>query len=107
MVIAALARSRHIVIAGFGDSEPGASSMVPLRSADIAIAPGAGSGDESLSSLVGFLRAQEPPYLPASVTKMRLADGQPGIRVQFSAPSPLGLLASTGASPEATKARGK
>jgi hypothetical protein len=105
MVIAALARSHHIVIASFGDSEPGASSAVPLRSADIALAPGTGFGDESLSSLLAFLRAQEPPYLPASVTKTRLAAGQPAIRVQFDDPSPLGLLASAGATPATAKAR--
>jgi hypothetical protein len=105
VVIAALARSHHIVIASFGDSKPGASSMVPLRSADIALPPRTGSGDESLSPLLAFLRAQQPPYLPASVTKIRLAAGQPAIRVQFGDPSPLGLLAATGAAPETAKAR--
>jgi len=105
IVIAALARSHHIVIGGFGDSGPGASSAVPLRSADIALAPGTGSGDASLSSLLAFLHAQEPPYLPASVTKTRLAGGQPAIRVQFGGPSPLGLLTPTGAAPQTAKAR--
>ena len=100
IVIGALARSRHIMIASFDDSQPGASNAVPLRSADIAIAPGIGPGDGSPGSLLAFLRAQEPPYLPASATKTRLADGQPAIRVQFGDPSPLGLLASTGATPE-------
>ena len=99
-VISALAGSHHIVVAGFGDSGPGASSAVPLRSADIAVAPGTGSGHESLSSLVAFLHAQERSYRPASVTRTRLASGQPAIRVQFGDPSPLGLLASTGAAPE-------
>jgi hypothetical protein len=104
-VIAALARSHHIVIASFGDSGPGASSVAPLRSADIALAPRSGSGDGSLSSMLAFLRAQEPPYQPASVTKTRLAAGRSAIRVQFGDPSPLGLLASHGAAPETTKAR--
>ena len=45
-----------------------------------------------LNSLRGFLQAQQPPYLPASTQIVPVAGGQSALRIQFGAPSPLGLL---------------
>ena len=50
----------------------------------------------SLSSLKGFLLAQRAPYLPAEMNTVRLATGQAVLRVEFTAPSPLGLLGTEG-----------
>jgi hypothetical protein len=66
---------------------------MPLRVADIAPAgPGTRHRPNSISSLALFLRNQLTPYRPADITIVRLASGQPVLRVRFGAPSPLGLL---------------
>ena len=39
-----------------------------------------------------FLLAQQAPFRPADVTIVRLASGQTVLHVEFTAPSPLGLL---------------
>jgi hypothetical protein len=39
-----------------------------------------------------FLLAQQAPFRPADVTTVRLASGQTALHVEFTAPSPLGLL---------------
>jgi hypothetical protein len=80
-----------VQIIAFGGSGPGASTGVPLREAEIAASPpGARSG--YLPSLLAFLRAQQAPYLPGSVKTTVLAGGQQAVRIDFDAPSPLGLL---------------
>jgi hypothetical protein len=58
--------------------------------AELASPPGAKSG--YLQSVVTLLRAQRQPYLANSVTLARLANGQEVVRIEFAAPSPLGLL---------------
>jgi hypothetical protein len=102
--LAALAAQGPLAIVGFADSGPGASAGIPLRSAEIA-APGTvhgpgqaaqaqtGPGNASfLRAALAFLRVQRPPYLAASLLTVRLPGGQDVVRVQFAAPSPLGLL---------------
>jgi hypothetical protein len=84
--IGALATPYHVDITGFGAPAAGASPGVPLRSADIS--PGAAS----LHSVKSFLLAQQAPFRPADVTTVRLAGGQTVLHVEFTAPSPLGLL---------------
>jgi hypothetical protein len=96
--LATLAALYPIDVAGFGGPGAHASAGVPLRSADISGAtgvPGARSA-VSLSSLKGFLLAQRAPYLPAEMDTVRLATGQAVLRVEFTAPSPLGLLGTGG-----------
>jgi hypothetical protein len=87
--IAALATPYHVDITGFGAPAAGASPGLPLRSADI-LPTLAGPG--GVDSLKRFLLAQEAPFRPADVTTVRLASGQTVLRVEFTAPSPLGLL---------------
>jgi hypothetical protein len=41
---------------------------------------------------IRVLRAQRGDYLPASIQSVPLAAGGTGLRIQFAAPSPLGLL---------------
>jgi hypothetical protein len=91
--IGALATPYHLDITGFGASAAGASPGVPLRSADIAPAPaGPGRDVATLNSVKRFLLAQQTPFRPADVTTVRLVSGQTVLRVEFTAPSPLGLL---------------
>jgi hypothetical protein len=92
-VIGALATPYHLDITGFGAPAAGASPGVPLRSADISPAP-AGDGRDAamLDSVKRFLLAQQAPFRPADLTIVRLASGQTVLHVEFTAPSPLGLL---------------
>ena len=67
---------------------------MPLREADIApdgLMPRPRRHPNSVSSLNRFLRAQLAPYRPASITVIQLG-GRAALRVDYAAPSPLGLL---------------
>jgi hypothetical protein len=91
--IGALATPYHVDIAGFGVPAAGASPDVPLCWADISTVPaGRGRDAATLDSVKRFLLAQQAPFRPAYVTTMRLASGQTVLHVEFTAPSPLGLL---------------
>jgi hypothetical protein len=94
--IGALATPYHVDIIGFGAPAAGASPGVPLRSADISPAPaGRGRAAARLNSVKRFLLAQQTAFRPAAVTTVRLASGQTVLHVEFTAPSPLGLLGAT------------
>jgi hypothetical protein len=91
--IGALATPYHVDIAGFGAPAAGASPDVPLRWADISPVPaGRGRNAATLDSVKRFLLAQQAPFRPADVTTVRLASGQTVLHVEYTAPSPLGLL---------------
>ena len=96
--LATLAALHPIDVADFGGSGVNASAGVPLRSADISGATGAAGtrSPASLGSLKAFLLAQRAPYLPAEMKVVRLATGQAVLRVEYTAPSPLGLLGPAG-----------
>jgi hypothetical protein len=85
ITLSALAAAMPLRLVAFGDSSPGASSAAALRGAEIGADSAAG-----LSAVLGFLHAQQAPYLPAVVTVARDADGQSLVNVQFDAPSPGG-----------------
>jgi hypothetical protein len=87
--IVTLTGQGKVSIAGFSDSGPGAGPGVPLRVAELASPPGAKSG--YLSAALALLRAQQAPYLAAGLGLARV-DGQEIVRIEFAAPSPLGLL---------------
>ena len=113
ITLAALAAVHPLYIAAFGDSGQGASPSMPLRSVTLAAgSPAAGGpassdpaaagpaaagggglgGAGNLPRMLAFLRAQRPPYLPGRVQIARPAGEQPTLRIEFAAPSPLGLL---------------
>ncbi len=96
--LAALAAQHQLDVIQFGDGPgPGAGAGVPLRSADIAWTPKPGSSHKvTLRSLLGFLQAQRPPYRPSVVKEVTSTAQQIVLRVEYSAPSPLGLLGSRG-----------
>jgi hypothetical protein len=83
ITLAALAAAEPVQIQAFGGGGPGASPGTPLRTAEIA-APTA-----TAQAMLAFVRAQRPPYLPA---RSGLSRGV--LTVDFTAPSPLGLLQS-------------
>ncbi len=88
--LAALAAEEPVQVGAFGDSGPGASAGVPLRSAVITVA---GREDPAaLADMLTFVRAQRPPYLPARSLIEPGAAGASMLSIQFAAPSPLGLL---------------
>jgi hypothetical protein len=92
-LIGALATPYHVDITGFGAPAAGASPGVPLRSADISPPPAGGGNDAAtLTSMKTFLLAQQAPFRPADVAVVRLASGQTVLHLEFTAPSPLGLL---------------
>ncbi len=93
IVITALASENPIRILGFGTSQPGAAPGLPLRVADLAATDAAAHLTEKVyvQALEELLRAQPAKYRP-----MRLAivttGGRRVLRIEFAAPTPLGLL---------------
>jgi len=100
--LASLVSRRQVAIVAFGGGAPGATPGVALlRSVEVS---GAGNAtDRSPAAQVRwisrYLHGQQGDYLPASVRKVSLPAGGPGLRIQFTAPSPLGLLKSTATRP--------
>jgi hypothetical protein len=94
--LAFIAGQEPLDIVDFGSIAPGASPGVPLRFADLAENDPAArmTAAAYLHALLSFVRAQQPPYVPLSVRSVRLTTGQAVLRIEFAAPSPLGLLSS-------------
>jgi hypothetical protein len=91
--LATLAALHPLDIISFGDSGPGASAGVPLRSAEIAAAVPPGRRQPvSLASLLAFFRAQRTPYLPTSLETVRITPKRTGLKIGYEVPCPLGLL---------------
>jgi hypothetical protein len=86
ITLAAMAASEPVQIRGFGGLDPGASPGTSLRRAAI-VAPAA-----TARAMLAFVRAQRPPYLATRSGLSRGPDGQTVLTIEFSAPSPLGLL---------------
>jgi hypothetical protein len=90
---AALAQIYRVQVVDFSRPAPGASPGMPLRSADIApVGLGIRHRSNTVASLARFLRNQLAPFRPANITILRLASGREVVRVEYGAPSPLGLL---------------
>jgi hypothetical protein len=90
MMLAALADQQQVRINAFGDPSPGASPVMPLRSAEIAaLGPGA-EAEASLRSMLSFIDAQRQPFQPLRAALV----GSSALTIEYAAPSPLGLLGS-------------
>jgi len=95
VMLAVLASQHSWRVITFGDASPGVPlTAAPYRQVIIAAAAGRG-GTAGLAAALALLRAQRGLYQPAQVTTVRLAGGQAGLRIDFAAPSPLGLLAGS------------
>jgi hypothetical protein len=92
ITIADLAARSPIYIVAFGDSGPGASSGMPLRSVDVEDAAPSNGPSALLRAFRALLRAQGTSFPPAHSRSMRLATGQTVLRIEFAAPTPFGLL---------------
>jgi hypothetical protein len=86
IVLTSLQQSHPVDILAFGDTGPGASAGIPLRSAELS----EGAGAATVQKWLAFLRMQKDPYLPAVMQTIRV-DGKPVLFIEFAAPSPLGL----------------
>lgn len=86
VMLSALASQGPVRLVTFDDSSPGTSTVVQLRGAEIGAASTAG-----LSAVLGFLRAQQAPYLPASAAIARAVSGQSVVTVRYDAPGPMDL----------------
>lgn len=87
ITLAALARHR-VRITSFSDAGPGAGTDVPLRAMAIR-----STGPRYLQSLLAFLRAQRAPLL--AHTSVSHAGKTTTLHIEFSAPSPTGLVIKT------------
>src|SRR5262249_11368150 len=94
VTIAGLAAENPVSIVGFGDLAAGTSPGIPMRSADLAeTGATAPARAADLRSMLSFLRAQRGNYRAAHIHTMPLPGGKQVLRIEFAAPSPLGLLA--------------
>jgi hypothetical protein len=93
-VLTGLAVVHPLSVVGFGAPGPGAGAASPLRSVELAWpSETAGAGRPgSVRAMMAFVNAQRGPFRPARTAVIRLADGRAVVRVEFTAPSPLGLL---------------
>jgi hypothetical protein len=96
LALADLAADRPVDIVDFGNIAPGEDPDIPLRVADLAVNDQAAGPNSSayVRSVVADLGAVIIQFRPASTKTAVLAGGQKVLRVQFTAPSPLGLLGS-------------
>jgi hypothetical protein len=89
LTLAQLASQRPLSIVAFGDRAPGASPGVPLRSADLA-ATGDAAGQAR--QMAAFVHQLQGFFAGARIRAVHLASGRDVVRVEFAAPSPLGVL---------------
>jgi hypothetical protein len=94
LAIASLAAARPIDIVQFGDPGPGADPSIPLRYADLAEDDQAAHLNRAVyvQAMRAALDKLTGPYRPASTVTMARAGEPVVLRVEFTAPSPLGLL---------------
>ena len=94
LALQALAGREPIDILEFDDAGPGASSGVPFREVDLAVAfPAARmSPQEYIGTLRPILKAHSnfPPFNRVGPTRM--PDGQPAAQIEYGVPGSLGLL---------------
>jgi hypothetical protein len=95
-MLVTLSHSYSVDVISFGGSPAsGVSEGVPVRFAEITGVAAGGHPFASISTLRAFLNAQLAPYRPSGVTTMRVAS-RTVLRIEYPAPSPLGLLGSHG-----------
>jgi hypothetical protein len=92
--ISNMAPSYPIYIVAFGDSGPGASAGSPLRSAELTQPDAVPRPTTSvyMRAMFAVLRAQPSQFVPMHASTARIAGGRIVLRIEFAAPSPLGLL---------------
>ena len=96
LAIAALATKEPVDVVQFGNIGPGADADMPLRYADLAQNDPAAhlAGSAYLRSMRADLGTAA--YRPATTTTVVLPGGEAVLRIEFTAPSPLGLFGPQG-----------
>jgi hypothetical protein len=94
LALAALAGHQPISIMQFGNPGPGPGGDVPLRFVDLSEDDQAGhlSSAAYVRSLRAYLSAVDVRFRPARMTTVVLRDGQAVLRIEVTAPSPLGVF---------------
>ena len=98
LAVASLATNEPIDIVQFGNIGPGVGPEIPLRFADLA------SNDQAahmtsaayLRSLRASLNSATAQFRPARIMQVVRPGGRAVLRVEFTAPSPLGLFGTQG-----------
>jgi hypothetical protein len=91
ITLAGLAAGRAVRVVSFADADPGGDPLLPARSAELAVPPGAANAGGYLPSVLAFLRARHAPMLAPRV-RVTGAGAAGVLQVSFPAPTPLGLL---------------
>jgi hypothetical protein len=97
ITMAGLAAVHPVYIAAFGSVAPGASPGIPLRFAEVAPGGGHQAAGRTVTPafarvMLAFLHAQHAPFRPDRAAIVDTAGGRQLLRIEFAAPSPLGLL---------------
>ena len=94
--LTALSRHLPVSVMGFGNVGPGVSAGVPLRFADLSQAsPAVGPTQAAyVKSVRSALSGVDTRFRPVRTMPVMLPDGQAALRVEFTAPSPLGVSGS-------------
>ena len=88
IMLAMLASQHPWRVVAFGGASPGvAVAQAPFRQVTIT-----GPDAADLAASLAMVRAQRAPYQPVRAAIVRLPGGQTALRIDFAAPSPLGLL---------------
>lgn len=98
LAIAALASNEPIDVVLFGNTGPGANADMPLRFVELAENDQAAHMTSSayVRSIRSYLGAVPLRFRPASIETVMPPTGQAVLRIEFTAPSPLGLLGPQG-----------
>jgi hypothetical protein len=100
ITLATLASLRAVRVVAFSDGGPGGSPGMPLRAVELASPQRARDGGRSyLQSVLAFAGAQRAPFLATTAYLYRWAGGHFNARIEFAAPTPLGLLATASRGP--------
>ena len=94
LAIASVASGQPVDILDFGNIGPGADPAIPLRFADLAESDPAArtTGPAYLRALRVSLGEVSTLFRPTSIVNVVLRSGQPVLRIEFTAPTPLTLL---------------
>jgi hypothetical protein len=97
LAIAAVAAEHPVDILGFGNDAVGASPGIPLRYCDLSerVPAARMAAPAYVQSVIGALGRLPAAYRPIRTLTVRLARGVVALRIEFAAPSPLGLLGPT------------
>jgi hypothetical protein len=92
VTLADIAAIHPLAILAFSDSGPGAGAGGPLRAVELTQTGHAIRATEYLRDVRVLLQAQKSPYRSVRLATLDRPAGRPVLRIQFQAPSPLGLL---------------